>query len=169
MSRDVDKQKVYDAETLVFAETLFDENLGAAVVELFDSIVASPWWRTEVGATPALEPKRREAGHSTAYGTGRVRLAQCQEDAWTITHELAHVAHSAGDRTSQHQAHGPEFRRWYVDLMVVVGGEEASARLAKTFIEAGLPLAPRTRAAPVAPGPYGLFGLWRALRQTAAA
>lgn len=167
MSRDVNKQKVYDAERLVFAETLFDENMGAAVVELFDAIVTSPWWRYEVGVTPTLEPKRREANHSTAHRT-RVRLAASQEDAWTLVHELAHVAHSNVDRNWEHQGHGPEFRRWYVDLMVVAGGPEASERLAKAFIEAGLPLAERTCAAPVAPGPYGLYGLWRALRQAAA-
>ena len=169
MSRDIHKSRVYYAEKLVFAETLFNEGMGAAVVELFEAIVTSPWWRSEVVVTPTLEPKRREANHSTAHGSNKVRLAVSQEDAWTLIHELAHVAHSAVDRTYADQGHGPEFRRWYVDLTVVVGGQEAADRLAKSFIENGLPLAERTCAAPVAPGPYGLYGLWRALRQTGAA
>lgn len=169
MSRDVNKSRVYYAERLVFAETLFEEAMGGAVVELFEAIVASPWWRSEVGATPKLEPARREANHSYAKGAFLVRLAEHDQNAWSLTHELAHIAHSAVDRTHTDQGHGPEFRRWYVDLTVVVGGQEAADRLAKSFIENGLPLAARTCADPVAAGPYGLYGFWRSLRQTGAA
>lgn len=166
--RDVDKQRVYDAEALALSETLFSEEMGGAVVELFGAIVASPWWRSEVGIVPTLEPARREAGHSYARGSRLVRLALGNENAWLVTHELAHVAHCAQGGSHAHQSHGPEFRRWYVDLLVVVGGDEAAGRLEQTFIEAGLPVAERTAAAPVAPGPYGLYGYWRALRQAAA-
>ncbi len=168
MSRDIHKQRVYDAEDLVFAETLFAEPMGGAVVELHQSILASPWWRSEVGIEVRLEPARREAGHSYARGSRLVRLALHGENAWTLTHELAHSAHTGTNRTPLQQAHGPEFRRWYVDLAVVVLGEAASERLARSFIEAGLPIGERTCAAPVAPGEFGLYGWWRAMQAVSA-
>jgi hypothetical protein len=165
VSRDVNKQKVYDAETLVFAETLYAEDMGGQVVELHEAILTSPWWRSEVGADVKLQPARHEANHSYARGHRLVRLAAHGQNAWTLAHELAHSAHSAIHRDITHQAHGPEWRRWYLDLATLVCGPAASARLAQSFGEAGLVIADPIAAPPTPPGEYGLYGFWRALQQ----
>ncbi len=161
MTRDSDRSRVYAAEDLVFDETLFTEPLGATgIVEMARLIAADPWWLAE-GIEFRVTPARRESHHSSARvtaGVARIRLSLRQEDAATLAHELAHlVATHRGGRTG----HGPLFRAAELDVVAVVCGTAASARLARAFADDGLAIAPRLWQAPADRGERGLYGRWR--------
>lgn len=165
MSRDPDRRRVYAAENLVFDQTLHTEPLGpAGVMDLAELVAAEPWWAAH-GVRFELIPARRESGHSSAThraaGVSRIRLSIHQEDAATLAHELAHLlsAHH-GARVG----HGARFRTAELDVVAMLCGTVASARLAEAFAQHGLGLAPRGWPAPDRLTERGLYGQWRVAR-----
>lgn len=80
--------------------------------------------------------------YSPARGGGTAEIALASWGAWrsVVLHELAHhVLASQGD--SEVDAHGPEFRRAHLDLLVHVGLARQAQELERMFTEAGLGLA----------------------------
>lgn len=163
MSRDVGRQAVYDAEDLVFAETLYAERLGMqGVASLMAEIVAHPWWIEVAGDAPVtLRPTRREAARSHATIWRReVALALGGESCHILTHELAHLADHKHTPLGE-GSHGPTFRAMYLDLAILVCGEDLATRLAASFRRSGLIIGSTEWASPPRVGPYGIYGLWR--------
>lgn len=161
MSRDVDRRKVYDAEALVWDETLYQEPLGLdGVTSLAADLFAHPWWASQIEKVPVIEPTRREANRSYARSSGLIRLSLYHENAAALAHEAAHVA-TRQVYGPEVQGHGPEYRLMYVEVTALLCGMAAAARLLTSFTDANLPLAPRRTDEVVQPAPYGIYGLWR--------
>ena len=160
--KDPDRQACYDAEALVWGETLYEEPLSPAVMAaLVEAITDHPTW-VGIGGTAPVEVRaaRREALQSQAYSHRRkITLSLGGENCATLVHELAHVATRYQDWTAQ--AHGALWRTVYVDLAVTACGAEAASRLARRFESTGLPLAAGRWPEPAEEGPYGLYGALR--------
>lgn len=175
MTRDGDRARVYDAEAMVFDETLFSEPLGpAGILDLTDRFLADPWWQRN-GVPFTVAPTRRESAHSWARSESRtdsnvataqirrsqIRLSLQGEDAATLAHEAAHLL---GDRHAAHPAHGALFRRAEVDVVAVVCGSIAAGRLDQAFADANLDLADRDWTEPTGVTDRGIYGRWRTER-----
>lgn len=169
MTRDVDRQRVYAAENLVFEETLFVEPLGATgVVDLARLVGADPWW-VRNGIPFTVSPARRESLHSSAFvagDTARIRLSIHQEDAATLAHELAHLL---ANRHDPHAGHGPLFRAAELDTVTLVCGTTTAARLGRCFADSSLALARRRWQDPTGEFDRGLYGHLRTIQLTSQA
>lgn len=166
MTRDADRQRVYDAEDLVFDETLFTEPLGATgVVDLARLVNADRWW-VDNGVPFTVSPARRESLHSSAFVAGdvaRIRLSIHQEDAATLAHELAHLLAGRHDGGT---GHGPLFRAAQLDTVTLVCGTKTAARLGRAYADAALPWSLRCWQDPTGRFDRGLYGHWRVARLT---
>lgn len=158
--RDPDKALAYEAEDLVWVDTLFAESMGGGVATLAQKIVEHPWWvEAHRGLSPEIVPARREAQSSFAYGSRAVRLALGGENAWVLTHELAH---SIASHHNSGVGHDRGWRTAYVDLARLVAGTEMSEALRRSFESRGLAV---DTATPYTPAPdvsdFGLYELHR--------
>lgn len=170
MTRDNDRSRVYAAEDLVFAETLFSEPIGeGGILDLVASISVEPWW-IDTGVAFRVVPSRRESNHSLARmcesddDVAQIRLTVHQQDAATLAHELAHLVALAH---SDEVAHGALFRKAEIDTVTLVCGSVAAGRLERAFAGNSLEVAPRRWRAPSEPTDRGLYGRWRVQNQVA--
>jgi hypothetical protein len=144
VTRDVDRQRVYDAEVAAFGGTTLDEPLAwDGVVAIIHAVTHHSWWRALDVPDPLVRRARSDAGRSSADGR-TIRLADDGRTPLTAAHELAHhlvAAHHGPDV----EPHGPEFRAAALRTVAVVGGDEARATLSAEWTRWGVP-----------PGPWAL-------------
>jgi hypothetical protein len=147
--RDVDRQRVYDAEEAAFGGTTMTERLTwPEVTSLASAVAADPWWVALDVPAPAIEHARADASTSSADGT-RIRLCAAGQDAATIVHELAHHLDvhlswrgtARGPRSALDAPHGPRFRATALRTAMVVGGWLAVEQLATAWDQTGLTVA----------------------------
>ena len=170
--RDASRSAVYAAEELVFGETLYCEPLGASgVLDLARALSENGWWQAN-GIPFEVVPARRESQQSSASNQRRagdaakIRLSLHQEDAATLAHEAAHLLANAHGETA---AHGPIFRAAEIDVVAVMCGSTASARLSRAFTDDRLAVADRSWHSPDRLSERGLYSQWRIARQMASA
>lgn len=133
--RDEQRQSVYDAESVAFAGSVFVSSLG--MFELSRAarrLAALGAWRAAGGAAIVVHEARADAQRSRAYRSrGEIRIATGQDSIATLAHEAAHLISDDG--------HGPKFRRGQVEVLRVLAGGEAAARLEWAYSEQSLELA----------------------------
>jgi hypothetical protein len=166
-ARDVDRQKVYDAEERAFGGTSMEERLDwSDVVVLVAAVVSDPWWHALGVPSPQLVRARADADTSSADGA-QLRIAAPGHNAVTVAHELAHhlVAHVLGRRADGRQlagglpaAHGAEFRAAALRTASVVGGGLARVQLCRAWRDAGLSVATWSLPEPTPREPRALRG-----------
>lgn len=136
MTRDHQRQQVYDAERAAFDGTLAHEPVGwDDVIEIVDVVVTHPAWAGAGLPSPRLRRARIDSGrsHATRYPDGWVvAIARGGQNVATVLHELAHVAAGAtyGDDIA---GHGPEFRGAQAWLIGLALGEGPRDRLIATY------------------------------------
>ena len=143
---------VAEAEEAAFGGTTLDapatrEELTARV----HALVAGEWWRRNGPPVHVVEP-RRSTRSSTARRCGdgvEIRLAAEQLTIATAAHELAHALAGID------HGHDETFRAAHVDVVAVLGGRDAGARLSDAYLAFGLWVAPRRWSAPWRVGGIG--------------
>jgi hypothetical protein len=139
MSRDVHRQRVYDAEEAALGGTHLTERLRwDDVVATFEAVVHHPWWRSTGAGRPELQRARAGAARSSADGR-RVRVADTGRDALTVAHELAHHL-TVVTGPAEAEAHGPAFRAALVRLVGLVGGPVARTHLEHELARRDVPV-----------------------------
>jgi hypothetical protein len=90
-------------------------------------------WRDAHGEVIVAREARVDAQRSCAKRSkSEIRIAAGQDSVATLAHEAAHLISDDG--------HGPGFRRNQVEVLRVLAGAEAAARLAWAYTERGLEL-----------------------------
>ncbi len=141
MTRDLHRQRVYDAEEAAFGGTHLAERLSWPDVEAtFHAVVHHAWWLA-IGATqPVLRTARVDSLRSSADGR-EIRIAEGGRNALTIAHELAH--HLVACTTAGAEpAHGPRFCAALIRLVQLVGGVPARRRLEAELARREVPVGP---------------------------
>jgi hypothetical protein len=135
-SRDRDRQRCYDAETVAVSGTTVDEPVGFdRLVELARHATASRLWALEACGRP-VEIRRGRANSSrstAATDTGVIRIAPRHDTISTLAHELAHIAAGRND-----VGHGPRWRALHVAFLRLLAGNTPADRLAAAYRNAGL-------------------------------
>lgn len=152
--RDTQRSRLYRAETPLPGRRFATL---AECAHYRDSVVGSLWWATafpdpmlDLAHAPRLRPGQ---GARSAFfrleldGEPTITLPRRYRTAGVILHELAHWAlHRRFDIA----LHGPEFARVLLDLTGAFGGDERAARLAASYAEHRVKVAPAFPAAVVA-------------------
>ena len=158
--RDIDRQRVYDAEDAAFLDTSYAERLGQRGCHwLLERLVATPWWTAAVGAAPALRAGRIDSTRSTTVlseGGAVLRIGPGMDQAAVLSHELAHLLATPA------AGHGAAFRAAQVAVATVLLGSHGADRLADRYARAGLALSPRRWPSPPDNGHGGLLAVWGA-------
>lgn len=163
MTRYVSKhtQSVYDAESAVFEETMFEAVLAPAAVEQFAQMLFEhTWWKTQVGVVPEVVQARSDATRSVARSHRNryeIRLAAHQTSYATLAHEAAHVASDVIWDSSTH--HDARWRATMIDVTALCCGTRVAEALVRSFEGFKLDVAQRFWTAPTATHPQGLAGL----------
>lgn len=167
--RDTGRQKVYDAENLVFDETLYDEPLGmAGVASLADNLFIDEWWVSNINRYPEIVATRREANRSHAnVGLQRIAFSLGHDSAAVLCHEAAHIAQFVLHPNGAIAAHGIEFRATMLDVATLLCGPVIAKRLESAYLGAGLEVGRRHEVEPPVRHERGIYALWRLNRQTA--
>lgn len=137
------------AESAAFEATEFDALITRAELQrAFDAATGSEWWvACFAGSPPALRlvtpPARTQTSTARRREGGfEIRVAAGQLNRSTLAHELAHVL--AGIDA----AHGPLFRRAFVDVATMVGDTLIGEWLGAAFAGFDLAVADRRWPAP---------------------
>lgn len=147
MTRDSQRQRVYDAEVAAFGGTLLDEPMRwDALVAVVDALAHHPWWLGLGLDRPEVVAARSDSRRSTSDGR-TIRLAAGGRTPLTVAHEMAHhlVAALHGPHV---EAHGPTFRAAELRTVAVIGGTDARRVLANEWRRWGLPPGPWPHAEP---------------------
>ncbi len=160
--RDVDRQRVYEAEDAAFLDTSYAERLGERGCRwLVERLVATPWWAAATGTTPVLRAARIDSTRSTTVLRQEgveLRIGPGMDQPHVLSHELAHVL------ATPDEGHGPRFRSAHVDVATVLLGRHGADRLGDRYARAGLTTASRRWPTPPLTGDGGLFAIWQARR-----
>lgn len=161
-ARDVDRQRVYDAEDAAFLDTSYADPLGERGCRwLVDRLVATAWWSTSGLPVPVVRAARADSTRSTTVVTGdgaELRIGPGMDHAHVLSHELAHLLATPA------AGHGPPYRAAHVDVATVVLGRHGTDRLAERYHRAGLAVTPRRWPPPPGHGDGGLLAVWQARR-----
>lgn len=168
MTRDAQRSKVYDAETLV--RTVFDRAdehgvrslavMGShitlpverrfasieSVQTYCDQVLALNWVRARWDVSP-ITVRARSGPSAAHYEIDTATLAvplHVSGKAWAlrelvVLHELAHHLQPEGDFAP----HGPEFVERYLELIDEIVGGEAALLMRTTMLDCGVQCAPR--------------------------
>lgn len=136
---------VAEAEEAAFGGTTLDtpstrEALSARVHE----VVTGEWWRRNGPPVHVVAP-RRSTRSSTARRCGdgvEIRLAAEQLTIATAAHELAHALAGID------HGHDATFRAAHIDVVAVMGGHDAGARLTDAYLSFALAVDQRCWSAP---------------------
>ncbi len=142
--RDAKRSESYAAEQAAFDDTLVNERPGfGSLVQDSQTLVDSVYWRSAGLPTNVSfeQITSRTIDGDACWMSRHVRYCQ-HARRYTAAHELAHVA-TGWTMALDFQGHGPEWRRWYVQLTAVLYGVAYAERLHKTFRDAMLPVVSR--------------------------
>lgn len=147
MSGDFGRCAFGEAEQSAFGGTeLEDEVAVSELVALAGTVTTGDWWREAGGPLVRVEAARASARSSRARSGGvgpvAITLAAGQHDRATLAHELAHALAGVG------RGHDGRFRAAEIDLVAVLAGPAAAARLAAACADFGLAVAARPWAPP---------------------
>lgn len=164
--RDARRSDTYAAEDAAFEGTLLEAKPGGPALEgAATTILASAWWRTNVGDPAAVRRIRVRTAGDSHWSPRRATLAIDPGEPWyVVTHELAHVgAGTAGGA----EVHGAPWRGWNVALVGAAFGEPFARLLVESFRRFELPADHPATVPPPAPlltiAPAGpTRGGWRA-------
>jgi hypothetical protein len=161
--RDAKRSDVYLAEEVAFDGTvLADRPGGAALRGAVEGVLASAWWRSNVGDPSAVRRVTVRSASDSHWAASTGTLALDPGESWfVVTHELAHVAAGVG-----HEVHGPAWRGWDEALVSAVFGADLAALLRASFDRFALPVAVPSLAVPATPlhpivPPQPVRGGWR--------
>lgn len=131
---DRDRRAAYDAERFAFEGSWLLAPLTAErATRLTETVVSSPAWRRILPVPLTVGTARGRT--SWCRSDGRIAFAPSVEVS-TIAHELAHaVCHT---RQPDAAGHGATWRGWFVAVVDVLHGAEASGELARSFGVYGL-------------------------------
>ncbi len=142
--RDPDKEAVYYAEEVVFAETLHAEPIHSNdLMYLADQLFSHDWWERYKIPVPTIEPTRAtdKSSHAETHGSwfnksSVIRLAPQSINPWFLAHEAAHIAQFYFYNSTHHpllEAHGREFRASYLAVTEILLGQRAARDLSASF------------------------------------
>lgn len=159
-ARDVDRQRVYEAEDAAFLDTSYAERVGERGCRwLVERLVATSWWVAAGVPIPALRAARIDSARSTTVlrhqGT-ELRIGPGMDQPHVLSHELAHVL------ATPDEGHGPLFRSAHLDVATVLLGRHGAHRLGDGYARPGLPVAARRWPPPPDHGDGGLLAVWEA-------
>lgn len=135
MSRDADRQRVYDAEEFAFKGTPLADQISEADIQAHYATVLGheSWAWREVEIQSARVDMTEWGGKG---GHGVVRTSAGRAHRYVVSHELAHVVcHALGDRGP---SHGRVFRSEHVLLVGLIFGPEYADLLASAYDSFGL-------------------------------
>jgi hypothetical protein len=123
------------AEEIAFGGTALETPIPRRDVERsMAEVVDGPWWRSCAVAVTVVTPRRDARSSSARAGDDgiEIRITDEQLTGVTVAHELAHAL--AGPA----HGHDDTYRAGYIDIVAVLVGADAAARLAGAFVEVGI-------------------------------
>ena len=123
MTRDLHRQRVYDAEHAAMGGTVYEEPVSwEDLTALFHATLHHPWWRQQAIPDPILRRARHDSGRSSSDGV-TVRIARAGQNAITLAHELGHHLDSTLPWAGEpRRGHGPTFCAALLRVVEVVCG-----------------------------------------------
>jgi hypothetical protein len=134
--RDAKRSDTYAAEDAAFEGTVLESKPGGPALEgATETILASAWWRANVGDPAVVRRIRVRSAADSHWAAGTGTLAIDPAEPWyVVTHELAHVAAGAVG-----EVHGEAWRGWNVALVEATFGPPFGRLLTDSFARFGLP------------------------------
>jgi hypothetical protein len=132
--RDTRRSDTYAAEDAAFEGTVLEAKPGGPTLEgAATTILASAWWRTNVGDPAVVRRIQVRTALDSHWSPHSATLAIDPGEPWyVITHELAHVAAGTSGSTEE-EVHGPRWRGWNVALVEAAFGEPFARLLAASW------------------------------------
>jgi len=147
MTRDTQRQKVYDAENVLSPGGMvydfswrnrdgvkLDRKDAMTLDEcqaFVDAMIRTRWWRNRFRDIRAIWVRdgrgRRRAAGFRGIGRGHIKLPRWSRTPHIILHEVAHVV------TPERPAHGREYARNLLDLVVRFLGPDAGRKLRAAY------------------------------------
>lgn len=138
MTRDIDKQMVYDAERFAFegtplADSLHERDITSAYEDVSNSAL---WPGKRFEVRQARVDMTRAGGF--AHGADKISTSASRVPRYVVSHECAHLLHNASPTAYREEGHGYEYRLQHVRAVSLIFGVQYGVLLAKAYRSFGL-------------------------------